>query len=70
MRQIEVVAAVIINKHHEIFCSRELTKSNEYKQFWASLNRGEFVQGLFERRDAHDNILWLEASYHFHLYQN
>ncbi len=27
------------------------------------LNNGEFVQGLFERKDAHGNVLWLEASY-------
>ena len=27
------------------------------------MNNGEFVQGLFERKDAQGNILWLEASY-------
>jgi len=50
-------------QHHRIFCSSELASSAEYKQFWAKLNNGEFVQGLFERRDAHGNTLWLEASY-------
>jgi len=50
-------------KHHKIFCTSELISSNEYKDFWRKLNNGEFVQGLFERRDAHGNILWLEASY-------
>ncbi len=50
-------------QHHKIFCSPELTSSNEYKDFWRKLNNGEFVQGLFERRDAHGNVLWLEASY-------
>lgn len=53
----------IQGKHHKMFCALELTNSKEYRDFWASLNRGEFVQGLFERRDAHNNVLWLEASY-------
>lgn len=50
-------------RHHQIFCPAELAASNEYKQFWAKLNNGEFIQGLFERRDSHGNVLWLEASY-------
>lgn len=53
----------IQGKHHKIFCPPELVSSSEYKQFWATLNRGEFMQGLFERRDARGNVLWLEASY-------
>ncbi|MDX2367085.1 MAG: PAS domain-containing methyl-accepting chemotaxis protein [Colwellia sp.] len=53
----------IQGQHHKIFCSSELSSSIEYKQFWSKLNNGEFVQGLFERRDARGNILWLEASY-------
>jgi methyl-accepting chemotaxis protein len=50
-------------QHHKIFCSPELASSSEYKDFWRKLNNGEFVQGLFERRDAHGNVVWLEASY-------
>jgi len=53
----------IQGKHHKILCPPELVSSSEYKQFWATLNRGEFMQGLFERRDARGNVLWLEASY-------
>jgi len=53
----------IQGKHHKIFCPPELASSSEYQQFWATLNSGEFMQGLFERRDARGNILWLEASY-------
>lgn len=53
----------IKGKHHKIFCSQELVESSEYKQLWQKLNNGEFVQGLFDRRDAHGNVLCLEASY-------
>ena len=49
--------------HHKMFCSPELVASHEYKQLWLKLNQGDVVQGLFERRDAHGNVLWLEASY-------
>jgi methyl-accepting chemotaxis protein len=49
--------------HHNMFCSPEYAASNEYKQFWNQLNSGQYIQGLFERRDAHGNVLWLEASY-------
>ena len=55
--------ADIQGRHHKIFCPAELVSSSEYKQFWATLNRGEYLQGLFERRDAHGNVVWLEASY-------
>ena len=55
--------ADIQGQHHRIFCPPEFSASSEYKQFWAKLNRGEFIQGLFERRNAHGNVVWLEASY-------
>jgi methyl-accepting chemotaxis protein len=50
-------------QHHKMFCAPEVATSSAYKDFWRKLNNGEFVQGLFERRDAHGNVLWLEASY-------
>ena len=53
----------IQGKHHKIFCSKELTTSPEYKQFWQQLNNGQFVQGMFERRTASGEVIWLEASY-------
>ena len=53
----------IQGKHHQMLCSAELVASNEYKRFWSKLNNGEYVQGLFERKDAQGNVLWLEASY-------
>lgn len=53
----------IQGKHHRMFCSSDLVASNDYKQFWRQLNSGQFMQGLFERRDANGKPLWLEASY-------
>ena len=34
-----------------------------YREFWARLNRGEFVADRFKRLDAQGRVVWLEASY-------
>ncbi|ONH51135.1 methyl-accepting chemotaxis sensory transducer with Pas/Pac sensor [Pseudomonas cedrina] len=49
--------------HHRIFCKPEETSSQQYKDFWATLNRGEFVAGRFERVDSRGQTVWLEATY-------
>lgn len=53
----------IAGKHHRIFCNEDYANSKEYQGFWNRLNQGEFISGLFERRDKNGQILWLEASY-------
>jgi methyl-accepting chemotaxis protein len=49
--------------HHRIFCKPEETSSQKYKDFWSTLNRGEFVAGRFERVDSRGHTVWLEATY-------
>ena len=53
----------IKNKHHKMFCTRELASSNEYREFWQSLANGIYQSGLYERVDASGKQIWLEASY-------
>ena len=53
----------IVGKHHRIFCTTEEQQSQAYANFWARLNRGEFVVDRFQRVDAHGRPVWLEASY-------
>jgi methyl-accepting chemotaxis protein len=53
----------IVGKHHRMFCTPEEQGSTAYADFWARLNRGEFVVDRFERVDAHGRPVWLEASY-------
>ncbi|MDH1262067.1 PAS domain-containing methyl-accepting chemotaxis protein [Pseudomonas sp. GD03944] len=53
----------IKGKHHSMFCEPEEYNSPEYREFWAQLNRGEFVAHRFKRIDAHGRVVWLEASY-------
>lgn len=53
----------IQGKHHRIFCSAEEAHSQAYRDFWTSLNRGDYVAGHFQRVDSHGRTVWLEASY-------
>jgi len=50
-------------KQHRIFCEQTYANSEEYKQFWRDLNKGEFINGRFDRRHKDGSVIWLEASY-------
>lgn len=53
----------IKGSHHRVFCKPEETSSQKYKDFWAMLNKGEFVAGRFGRIDSRGQTVWLEATY-------
>lgn len=53
----------VLGKHHRMFCSEQLRKSEEYRQFWERLNQGEFFSGQFPRLNRHGDPLWLRATY-------
>jgi methyl-accepting chemotaxis protein len=55
--------ADLIGKNHRMLCPPELISSNEYRDFWQQLNRGEFFSGQFKRISRSGDTLWLEASY-------
>ncbi|MBK8158215.1 MAG: PAS domain-containing methyl-accepting chemotaxis protein [Rhodospirillaceae bacterium] len=50
-------------KHHSIFADPAYKASAEYKQFWESLNRGEYQAGRFRRVGKGGKEIWLEATY-------
>jgi len=52
-----------IPQHHNAFVSAEYAKSQDYKEFWGKLNRGEFISGRFQRLGKGGKEVWLEASY-------
>ncbi|GAB2791319.1 PAS domain-containing methyl-accepting chemotaxis protein [Halomonas shantousis] len=56
-------AAEVIGQHHRMFCEADHAHSAEYRNFWARLQRGEFVSGRFKRLNKRGEPLWLEASY-------
>ena len=53
----------IKGKHHRQFCTVEESSSQEYRDFWDRLRRGEFIASRFKRLDASGRTVWLEASY-------
>lgn len=53
----------VIGRHHGLFCLAHERESAGYREFWASLNRGEYHSHRFERLDKHGRTVYLEASY-------
>ena len=49
--------------HHRMFAEPAYAASDDYRQFWAKLNRGEFVAGEFKRFAKGNREIWLQASY-------
>jgi len=49
-------------KHHSMFVEAEFGASMEYKQFWESLNRGEYDAREYKRIGKGKEI-WIQASY-------
>lgn len=53
----------IQGKHHRNFCEKEYAESDEYRNFWAKLNRGEFDSGEYKRLGKNGKEVWILASY-------
>jgi len=63
LKTVKYTKKEIVGQHHSIFCENDYKKSNEYRQFWESLKKGNFFSDKFKRVDKHGRELWLEASY-------
>ncbi|TNJ43392.1 PAS domain S-box protein [Phaeobacter sp. B1627] len=53
----------IIGQHHSMFCAAEHLKSQEYRDFWLALNRGEFQSGRFHRVGKFARDVYIQATY-------
>lgn len=53
----------IQGKQHNIFVEPETSNSDEYRQFWETLRRGEYVATQFKRIGKNGKVVWIEASY-------
>lgn len=56
-------AEEVQGRHHGLFCHPHDRESAQYREFWASLNRGEYHSHRFERIDKQGRVVYLEASY-------
>lgn len=55
--------AEVQGQHHSMFVDPAERGSNEYKEFWAKLNRGEPQVAQFKRIRKDKQEIWIEASY-------
>jgi methyl-accepting chemotaxis protein len=53
----------IKGKHHSIFVDEAYSHSSDYKEFWAKLNRGQYVADEFKRLGKGGKEVWIQASY-------
>lgn len=53
----------ITGQHHSMFCSDEYKQSQEYRDFWLRLGRGESVAGRFHRKGNYGRDVYIQATY-------
>ncbi|MGI9474910.1 MAG: methyl-accepting chemotaxis protein [Rubripirellula sp.] len=49
--------------HHQMFVEPSMRDSVEYKDFWSTLNRGEYTTGEFKRIGKGGREVWIQGSY-------
>ncbi len=53
----------IQGKHHSLFCDPAYVETNDYRNFWLKLNRGEFDSGQYKRIGKGKKEVWIQAAY-------
>ena len=53
----------IKGQHHSMFVEPAYRQSAEYREFWASLNRGEYQAAEYKRIGKGGKEVWIQASY-------
>lgn len=50
-------------QHHSTFCTEEYVRSEDYRDFWLRLGKGEFIGGRFERVGKYGRQVFIQATY-------
>ena len=53
----------IVGRHHSEFCTDAYTRSDEYRDFWLRLGKGELIAGRFHRKGKYDRDVHIQATY-------
>ncbi|HEV7320998.1 MAG TPA: PAS domain-containing methyl-accepting chemotaxis protein [Ensifer sp.] len=53
----------IVGQHHRMFCSADYAQTQEYRDFWARLGRGEFDANAYKRLAKGGREIWIQATY-------
>ncbi len=56
-------AEEVVGRHHSLFVTPEDRSSQAYRDFWASLARGEFFAAEFKRLGKGGREVWIQATY-------
>jgi methyl-accepting chemotaxis protein len=63
LRLMDYELADLQGRNHRMFCAAEQSASDEYREFWASLARGQFHAGEFKRLGRDRKEVWIQATY-------
>lgn len=55
--------AQVEGKHHRMFVEPGYAQGKEYAEFWAALNRGDFLANEYKRIGNGGRLVWLQATY-------
>jgi methyl-accepting chemotaxis protein len=53
----------IVGQHHRMFCEPAYIATEEYRDFWARLGRGEYDSNSYKRLCKDGREIWIQASY-------
>ncbi|MAK80569.1 MAG: chemotaxis protein [Phenylobacterium sp.] len=53
----------IVGRHHRLFVQPDEVSKPDYKEFWATLNRGEFLSSKYLRLAKGGREVWIQATY-------
>jgi methyl-accepting chemotaxis protein len=53
----------VVGQHHRLFCDKQYSNSNEYKEFWKALNQGVTQTSEFKRITKKGDSIFIQASY-------
>lgn len=53
----------IAGRHHRMFCAPDYVSTQDYRDFWSRLGRGEFASGTFGRIAKGGREIWIQATY-------
>lgn len=55
--------AEIKDRHHSMFIDKELKDTDEYREFWEVLGRGEYQSAMYKRFGKRGKEVWIQGSY-------
>lgn len=56
-------AAEVVGRHHSMFVEPQAAESEDYREFWKALGRGEFIARKFRRVAKGGRQVWMQTSY-------